>query len=95
MDFEYIPNIWHAILVFASNAYFYADFQFYLHYDRAVLWTAEEQGYYGAKGYLNAHKSELKNFTLMMESDIGTFSPTGLIFFGSPEASCVMEEILK
>lgn len=62
---------------------------------RALLWTAEEEGLFGATSYLNDHKSELLNFTLVMESDEGTFSPTGLIFFGSSEASCIMEEVLK
>lgn len=62
---------------------------------RAVLWTAEEQGYYGAIGYSITHRNELDNFDLVLESDEGTFNPEGLAFSGTDEATCIMREVLK
>lgn len=64
-------------------------------FSRSVLWTAEEEGYWGARSYLKNHLNEIKNFTVVMESDEGTFTPTGLEFYGSEKAACILEEILK
>uniref|UniRef100_A0A3Q4I4S0 Carboxypeptidase Q n=1 Tax=Neolamprologus brichardi TaxID=32507 RepID=A0A3Q4I4S0_NEOBR len=50
---------------------------------RTVLWTAEEQGGVGAQQYFNLHKVNMSNFDLVMESDLGTFTPIGLQFTGS------------
>nr|XP_015831217.2 carboxypeptidase Q [Nothobranchius furzeri] len=62
---------------------------------RTVLWTAEEQGGVGAQQYFNLHKVNMSNFDLVMESDLGTFSPVGLRFTGSDAAQKVMEEVVK
>ncbi|KAL1124188.1 hypothetical protein AAG570_001958 [Ranatra chinensis] len=62
---------------------------------RAVLWTGEEEGLIGAFAYAKAHKNELNNFNLLMESDEGTFTPSGLEFKGSSQAQCIMQNILK
>ncbi|KAM4736441.1 carboxypeptidase Q-like [Anableps anableps] len=62
---------------------------------RAVLWTAEEQGGVGARQYFNLHKENISNFDLVMESDLGTFTPMGLQFRGSDAAQKVMEEVVK
>lgn len=62
---------------------------------RAVLWTGEEEGLWGAQAYYAAHLKEMDNFDLVMESDIGTFQPTGLSFSGSSEATCIMQEVVK
>lgn len=63
---------------------------------RAILWTGEEQGYLGANQYQKDHAAgEAKEFNFFMESDMGTFEPTGLSVSGSPEAKCVFEEIVK
>ncbi|KAM6909813.1 carboxypeptidase Q-like [Xenentodon cancila] len=62
---------------------------------RAVLWTAEEQGGVGAQQYFNLHKVNLSNFDLVMESDLGTFTPVALQFTGSDAARKVMEEVVK
>lgn len=59
------------------------------------MWTAEEEGYIGAFAYLKAHKSELKNFDLVIESDEGTFQPYGIEFHGPKEAACIMTEVAK
>jgi carboxypeptidase Q len=44
---------------------------------RVVLWTNEENGARGAKGYAARHAAELDRHVLAMESDSGTFQPTG------------------
>lgn len=62
---------------------------------RAVLWTAEEQGAYGGREYFRRHKDEHEQFQLIMESDGGTFTPQGIAFSGTPEALCIMQEVLK
>lgn len=62
---------------------------------RAVLWTAEEEGYIGAKSYLKDHQNELDNFIAAIESDGGTFKPTGLLFHGTKKAACIMQEIVQ
>ncbi|KAK2910442.1 carboxypeptidase Q-like [Channa argus] len=62
---------------------------------RTVLWTAEEQGGVGAQQYYNLHKVNMSNFDLVMESDLGTFSPVALQFTGSDAARKVMEEVVK
>ena len=45
---------------------------------RMVLWTGEEEGLLGAQQYYNRHKANAGNFSLVMESDIGTFTPLGI-----------------
>lgn len=62
---------------------------------RAVLWTVEELGLVGAKQYVKSHYKDLDKFDLVMESDEGTFTPLGIEFAGSPNAQCVVQEILK
>lgn len=62
---------------------------------RAVLWTAEEEALIGANSYFNDHINETDNFDAVMESDEGTFTPTGLQFYGTEPAACIIEEILK
>uniref|UniRef100_A0A667Y604 Carboxypeptidase Q n=1 Tax=Myripristis murdjan TaxID=586833 RepID=A0A667Y604_9TELE len=62
---------------------------------RVVLWTAEEQGGVGAQQYYNLHKVNVSNFDLVMESDLGTFTPLALQFTGSDAARMVMEEVVK
>lgn len=60
---------------------------------RAILWTAEEQGLYGANSYLKDHPDELENWTAAFESDLGVFKPLGLIFAGNNDATCVLQEV--
>ncbi|KAF3839978.1 hypothetical protein F7725_018695 [Dissostichus mawsoni] len=62
---------------------------------RAVLWTAEEQGGVGAQQYFDLHKVNMSNFDLVMESDLGTFTPEALQFTGSDAARKVMAEVVK
>lgn len=62
---------------------------------RLVLWTAEEQGGIGASQYYQLHKVNISNYSLVMESDSGTFLPTGLQFTGSEKARAIMEEVMS
>lgn len=63
---------------------------------RSVLWTGEEMGLIGAKAYVKAHQNELKSISVAMESDSGTFTPTGLAYSGTNRtAHCAMHEIMK
>lgn len=63
---------------------------------RAILWTAEEQGLWGAQAYKQEHLANEKNeFNFFIESDIGTFEPTGLDFSGNFDAECIFREIVK
>lgn len=64
---------------------------------RTVMWTGEEEGLIGATEYRKAHMDDNDHFTLLMESDIGTFTPQGITFGGvsNPEAGCIIQEILK
>ncbi len=62
---------------------------------RVVLWTNEENGGRGGKGYRDAHKDELHNHILAIESDNGVFKPRGLGFTGSEEARIVVNEIAQ
>lgn len=63
---------------------------------RAILWTGEEQGIYGAQAYAEQHKStELDEFSFFIESDTGTFEPLGFDFSGTPEAACIVQEIVR
>jgi carboxypeptidase Q len=64
---------------------------------RVVLFTNEENGARGGNGYRDAHKAELANHVLAIESDIGVFRPTGfgLSEKASPQARADFIEIAK
>ncbi|XP_043753439.1 carboxypeptidase Q-like [Cervus elaphus] len=62
---------------------------------RLVLWTAEEQGGVGSLQYYQLHKANSSNYSLVMESDLGTFLPSGLKFTGSNSARIIMEEVMS
>lgn len=63
---------------------------------RAILWTAEEQGYVGAKEYRERHRqTEEDEFAFFLESDSGTFEPTGLALTGNKDAECLLQEVLQ
>jgi carboxypeptidase Q len=44
---------------------------------RVVLWTNEENGIRGGNAYRDAHRAELPNHVLAIESDAGVFAPRG------------------
>ncbi len=60
---------------------------------RAVLWTNEENGLRGGTGYRDAHRNELQNHILAIESDAGVFEPQGFGFSGSDAAFQMIREI--
>lgn len=62
---------------------------------RMVLWTGEEVGLLGAEQYYNRHKDSAGNFSLVMESDIGTFKPLGIVFQGSEKAAVIMKDVME
>ncbi|KAL8602312.1 hypothetical protein ACOMHN_022825 [Nucella lapillus] len=62
---------------------------------RAVLWTAEEFGLIGGQSYWQRHKADIKNYDLVMESDIGTFKPLGIAFTGNENSTKIMDTLLK
>ena len=60
---------------------------------RLCMFTAEETNLGGSTAFFERYKSEADKFSIMMESDDGTFSPTGLAFKGSEEARSIITEI--
>ena len=50
---------------------------------RVVLWTNEENGGRGGRGYRDAHTAELPKHSVAMECDNGVFKPVGFRFQGS------------
>ena len=62
---------------------------------RVVLWTAEEEGLLGSQQYYDQHKGNANNYSLVLESDIGTFKPLGLSFRGSEKAAAIMKEVMS
>ncbi len=62
---------------------------------RLVLWTNEENGTAGARGYRDAHRNELASHVAAIESDSGVFTPAGFGFTGSEAGGKVVRSILK
>ncbi len=60
---------------------------------RVVLWTNEENGLRGATAYRDAHRDQLHNHVLAIESDAGVFKPSGFGFTGSDEAFAMIREV--
>lgn len=60
---------------------------------RVVLWTNEENGLRGAKSYAERHRQELGRYSLAIESDNGTFQPTGFAFKGGRPALAILTQI--
>ncbi|XP_043242611.1 carboxypeptidase Q-like isoform X1 [Amphibalanus amphitrite] len=58
---------------------------------RVVLWTAEEEGYFGGKEYVKMHEFDISKMQIAIENDLGTFRPVGLRAKGSDEAACFVK----
>ncbi|XP_058798893.1 carboxypeptidase Q-like [Phymastichus coffea] len=62
---------------------------------RSIMWTCEELGIVGATQYIRSHKSEESNLQLVMESDMGTFTPLGLEVTGTELVKCILQRVLR
>jgi carboxypeptidase Q len=60
---------------------------------RVVLWTNEENGLRGAKAYAEKHRGELDRHVLAIESDNGTYPPTGFAFSGSDQGISFVKRV--
>ena len=60
---------------------------------RVVMWTNEENGLRGGNAYRDAHRAELENHVLAIESDAGIFEPKGFGFSGSDAAFDLVSQI--
>ncbi|HET7583458.1 MAG TPA: M20/M25/M40 family metallo-hydrolase [Gemmatimonadaceae bacterium] len=61
---------------------------------RVVLWTNEENGVAGGRAYRDAHRGELAQHILAMETDNGVFTPHGFGFTGSEEALAIVRQMM-
>jgi carboxypeptidase Q len=64
---------------------------------RAVLYTNEENGLRGGTAYRDAHRAEIPNHVLAIESDSGVYRPTGfgLAAGAAPQVRADLREIAK
>lgn len=53
---------------------------------RAVLWVNEENGSKGGLQYATDYANTLAKTSIALESDVGTFTPSGISFLGSDKA---------
>ena len=60
---------------------------------RVVGWTNEENGGRGGQAYRDAHRSEVDQHVLAIESDGGVFKPQGFGFTGSDAAFDIVKQI--
>jgi carboxypeptidase Q len=60
---------------------------------RVVGWTNEENGGRGGQAYRDAHREELPNHVVAIESDGGVFRPIGFGFTGSDQARATLKAI--
>ncbi len=60
---------------------------------RAVLWTNEENGGRGGRGYRDAHEAELARHSAAMECDNGVFRPNGFRFQGSDAGLAFVQQL--
>jgi carboxypeptidase Q len=60
---------------------------------RAVMWTNEENGGRGGRGYRDAHQAELSKHSVAMECDNGVFRPYGVRFQGSDAGLAFVKQV--
>lgn len=61
---------------------------------RVVFWTNEENGLRGGKTYRQLHDAELKDHVLAIESDYGTFHPTGFGYSGNEGGLAILRQVV-
>jgi carboxypeptidase Q len=62
---------------------------------RVVLYTNEENGLRGGQAYRDAHKAELADHVLAIETDSGTFRPVGFGITASPAARAQFLDVVR
>jgi carboxypeptidase Q len=62
---------------------------------RVVLWTNEENGTAGARGYEQLHRDEMARHVVAIESDRGTFKPEGFSFVGDDAARAMVKKLAQ
>jgi len=62
---------------------------------RVVGWTNEENGLAGGNAYRDAHRAELDDHLLAIESDGGVFRPQGFGFTGGDSAKAIVRQVLS
>jgi carboxypeptidase Q len=62
---------------------------------RVVLWTNEENGLAGARGYERLHQGEMARHVVAIESDRGTFKPEGFSFVGGDAARRMVQTLAQ
>ncbi len=60
---------------------------------RVVGWTNEENGLRGGNAYARDYRADMERHILAIESDGGTFQPTGFGFTGRHEAFAIVEQV--
>ena len=60
---------------------------------RVVGWTNEENGLRGGNGYRDAHRDQVPNHVLAIETDAGIFRPEGIAFAGTDTATAIMRQV--
>jgi len=60
---------------------------------RVVGWVNEENGARGGEGYHDAHRDQLRDHVLAIESDGGVFRPTGFGFTGTDSAMALVRQV--
>jgi carboxypeptidase Q len=60
---------------------------------RVVLWTNEENGTAGGRGYRDAHEAELARHIVMLEADDGLFPPVSFGFSGNEKGMATVRAI--
>jgi len=58
---------------------------------RFVLFSGEEEGLFGSKAYVDAHKDEMDKISAVFVHDTGTGKTTGIGLHGNPQAQPVFE----
>jgi len=61
---------------------------------RVVLWTAEEFGLTGGREYYRRHNLTSNDTALVMQADLGSFNPYGILLSGGNRTRQVMQEIM-
>jgi hypothetical protein len=62
---------------------------------RAVMFMNEENGLRGGRAYYDAHKQDMGDHVLAIESDSGPFTPRGFTTDANPEALSILQRIVE